>query len=211
MSDYYTHPDGSPRTFQERQAARDAEDRARKLAGIMADQSAKRNAKPTSGFEPRIAELRAGLKYATPTERQRIHRRLEPLTTAHEKWEDDQRKASFSRSFDKSDLAKLAMESVETIRRSGSAMYPNMTPEQRDDLLAMVEVRHAFGSPEEFGKEFFARLSVVEDQETQAAAAEAADKKLESERLEAESLRLEVASKSAEARKAALPEVPHAD
>lgn len=166
----FQHPDGTMKTSAERADYRRSQDRARQLAQASAAHAKRQNAKPTSGHEPRIAELKDQLARAFDRgERQQIRRRLTQHEQAHERWQNEQIVLAWERDFDKSSLAKLASESIDRIKRSGRAIYPNASQEQLDALIALQEVRHQFPDAGAFGREFFTMLADIEDQEAAAA------------------------------------------
>lgn len=207
MSDFSTSSEftdpgtGLPRTFESRKRYRDQQNRAKQLARATAAHAARKNAPAKSGYEDDIAAMKSQLKKSySRKEKQQIKRRLIQYEEAHERWEDEQIVAKFERDFDKSDLAKLAGESVECIKRSGSVMYPNASPEQLDELLSLFEVRHEFPTPGDFAREFFVALGAIEDKEAEAAQKTAEDSRLESERLAAQSAKADLTAAQARQR-----------
>lgn len=175
MSDYdpneYTDPlNGEARSYEQRRKYRAEKDRSQQLARATAAHAKRKAAKPTSGFESRIYELKDQLKRAyTRKEKQQISRRLVQYESAHEAWESEQIVKEWEKDFDRSDLAKLASDSIERIKRSGKVLYPHATQEQLDGLIALQEVRHQFPDAGAFGREFFTMLADIEDGEATAA------------------------------------------
>jgi len=197
----FQHPDGRMKTSAERADYRRSQDRARQLAQASAAHAKRQNAKPTSGHEGRISELRDQLARAFDRgERQQIKRRLAQHLQAHEQWEAERVQLAFQREFEKSDLCKLAGQSVEAIRRSGSVLYPSASAEELNGLLALFDVRHDFPTPGDFAREFFVALGAIEDKEAEAAQKLADDNRIEAERLQAESLRSQTAALEAQQR-----------
>ncbi|PQO47011.1 hypothetical protein [Blastopirellula marina] len=199
--EYFDPSTGKPRNFESRRRYRAEKDKARQLAKATAAHATRRAAKPTSGYEADIAAMKSQLKKTySRVERQQIKRRLIQYEEAHEKWENEQVIKQWEADFDKSDLAKLAGESVERIKRSGSVMYPNASPEQLDELLSLFEVRYDFPTPGDFAREFFVTLGTIEDGEAEAAQKVAEDTRIESERLAAESAKADLAAFQAKQR-----------
>lgn len=203
----FFNADGTFKTFAERNAYRLEKEKAKKLGQMEAAIATRQNAKPTSGVEGRIAELKKQRKFATPVEKAGIDRRLAMLTEHHNRWEETQKVAAWEGEFDRSDLARYALDSIERIQRSGAALYPNATQAQLNELAALADARHQFPDPESFGREFFNRLAVIEDQEASAARKSAEDNRIESERLAAESAKANLRAAEANARKSQIPEV----
>lgn len=207
MSDLSSNPEftdpstGQPRTYESRKRYRDQQNRAKQLAAASAAHAARKAAKPKSGYEDDIAAMKRELRRPhTKKEKDQLRRRLVQYEDAHERWEGEQIVAKFEKDFDNSDLAKLASESVECIKRSGSVMYPNASPEQLDELLSLFEVRHEFPTPGDFAREFFVALGAIEDGEAAAAQKTAEDSRLESERLAAESAKADLKAAQAKQR-----------
>lgn len=217
MSDYSDNPEyfdpatGKPRTFESRKRYRDQQNRAKQLAAASAAHAARKAAKPKSGYEDDIAEMKKELRRPhTKKKKDQLRRRLVQYEDAHERWESEQIVIQFEKDFDKSELAKLAGQSVEAIRRSGPVLYPNASAEELNELLALFDVRHDFPTPGDFAREFFVALGAIEDKEAEAAQKTAEDSRIESERLQAESanaqLKAAQAQQRAEAARGALDE-----
>lgn len=202
------HPDGRLKSSDERDAYRQAKERAKHCAKLAAEDAKAETAEPKSPFASQLKLLKSSLlSTLNKGERAAIRRRIAMFEGEQAKWEGEQADAKWQRDFDASPTAKLAVESLKVVRRSGAVIYPTATTDQIDELNSLFELRHHFPSAESFGKRYFELLGVIEEQEAQAAQKAATDARIESERLQVEQARQQARALEAEKRKTQLPEV----
>ncbi|RCS42300.1 hypothetical protein DTL42_19370 [Bremerella cremea] len=202
------HPDGRLKTSDERDAYRQSVELAKRHAKLAAEDAKAEATEPQSPFANQLKLLKSSLLSAlNKGERAGIRRRIGMLEAEQAKWEGEQEDAKWQQEFDASPTAKLAVDSLEVVRRSGSVIYPTLTEDQLNELNSLYEMRHQFPSAESFGRHYFDCLRVIEEQEATAANKAATDARIESERLQAEQARQQTRALEAEQRKSQLPEV----